>query len=100
MIRPTRTRLRNPVAMSPLLRKGGVHKRSRSGVRADAKRETQDAISDWRQNLEEEYLETTDRTRSNFGDDFLKSPLLQFFSKNKQHSFSLLPDNSVQYAVF
>ena len=69
--------------MSPLLRKGGVHKRSKSGIRADAMRETLDAIRDWRESLEEGCLETTDRSRSNFGDDFLKSPLLQFFSKNK-----------------
>ncbi len=86
--------------MSPLLRKGGVRKRSKLGLRANSKRETLDAIRDWRESLEEECLETTDRSRSNFGDDFLKSPLLQFFSKNKQFSFSLLPDNWVQYAVF
>ena len=64
------------VAMSPLLRKGGVHKHSKSGLRADSKRETLDAIRDWRESLEEECLETTERSQSNFGDDFLKSPLL------------------------
>jgi hypothetical protein len=34
-----RRRPRNPVAQSPLLRKGGVHERSKSGVRAEAKQE-------------------------------------------------------------
>jgi|GEM_PF-5016038 len=52
------------------------------------------------QHNEEEYLHTIDRSRRKSWNDFLKSALLQFFSKNKQFSFSLLPDYWVQYAVF
>jgi hypothetical protein len=44
---PTLSRLRprNPVAMSPLLRKGGVHERSKSGVRAEVKQQLQDELT-------------------------------------------------------
>lgn len=65
----TRTRARNYVAMSPLLRKGGVHERSKSGVRADKKHEMQDAITNWREALEKECLSTTDHSRIDSGDD-------------------------------
>jgi len=46
--------------MSPLLRKGGVHERSKSGTRADAKHEMHAETSNWRELLDEEYLSTTD----------------------------------------
>ncbi len=65
----TRTRARNYVAMSPLLRKGGVHERSKSGARADKKHEMQDAITNWREALEEECLSTTDHSWIDSGDD-------------------------------
>lgn len=64
----TRMRPRNYVAMSPLLRKGGVHERSKSGARADKKHEMQDAISNWREALEEECLLTTNHSRIDSGD--------------------------------
>lgn len=70
----TRTRARNYVAMSPLLRKGGVHERSKSGARADKKHEMQDAITNWREALEEECLSTTDHSRIYSGD----TPFLNF----------------------
>ncbi len=70
MLRPVRMRLRNRVAMPPLLRKGGVHERSRSGVRANAKRVMEDAITNWRDELEEDYLEGTDLPRYESGEDF------------------------------
>jgi hypothetical protein len=61
-----RRRPRNPVALSPLLRKGGVHERSKSGVRAKAKQDLQEGLEFWRDELEEEYL-TTIRSRSDSG---------------------------------
>jgi len=39
---------RNPVAASPLLRKGGVHERSRSGQRQIDKQVTSTALEEWR----------------------------------------------------
>lgn len=60
-------RPRNPVALSPLLRKGGVHERSKSGVRAEAKQELQDELEFWEEELEEECLSTTIRSRSDSG---------------------------------
>ncbi len=100
MIRPTRTRLRNPVAMSPLLRKGGVHKRSKSGVRASSKLETQAATADWREILDEECLDNTTHPLKDSGDDLLQPSFFRYFLKNKQFSFSLLPNNWVQCTVF
>jgi len=44
-----RRRPRNPVALSPLLRKGGVHERSKTGVRAEAKQELQDELEFWQE---------------------------------------------------
>lgn len=64
----TRMRLRNYVAMSPLLRKGGVHECSKSSARADAKHNLQDEIANWREALEEECLLTTDHSRIDSGD--------------------------------
>ncbi|MGB3620262.1 MAG: hypothetical protein WBA20_02855 [Ketobacter sp.] len=38
---------RNPVARSPLLGKGGVHTKSKTGQRVRARLNTQSAIDDW-----------------------------------------------------
>lgn len=62
-----RRRLRNPVARSPLLRKGGIHERSKSGLRAEAKQQLQDELEFWQEELEEECLSTTIRSRNDSG---------------------------------
>ena len=62
-----RRRPRNPIALSPLLRKGGVHERSKSGVRAEAKQDLQEGLEFWQEELEEECLSTTIRSRSGSG---------------------------------
>ncbi len=62
-----RRRPRNPVALSPLLRKGGIHERSKSGVRAEANQKLQDELEFWQEELEEECLSTTIRSRSESG---------------------------------
>lgn len=54
------TKARNYVAMSPLLRKGGVHQRSKTGVRAIKKHELQSDIMDWQDAIEEERSLTID----------------------------------------
>jgi len=38
---------RNPVAASPLLRKGGVHQRPRSGERRLARQRLDQAVDEW-----------------------------------------------------
>lgn len=62
-----RRRPRNPVALSPLLRKCGVHERSKSGIRTEAKQELQDELEFWQEELEEDCLSTTIRSRSDSG---------------------------------
>ena len=50
-------KVRNWVARSPLLKKGGVHERAQSGSRALARRALDDAIDDWYE--EQEMMEST-----------------------------------------
>ncbi len=51
-----RRRPRNPVALSPLLRKGGIHEKSKSGIRAEHKQKLQTELIDWREELEEGFI--------------------------------------------
>ena len=37
----------NPVAQSPLMRKGGVHQKSKSSLRKEAQRKTRKAVNEW-----------------------------------------------------
>lgn len=51
---PTRNRsVRNPVARSPLLRKGGPHIESKTGQRVQTRLSTHSAIDEWLDELEE-----------------------------------------------
>lgn len=65
---PTRSRARNTVAMSPLLRKGGVHQRSKTGARAEIKHEIQAEITDWQ---EDEFQSTTNLPQTESGEALL-----------------------------
>lgn len=38
---------RNPIAISPLLKKGGVHEKTNKAKRINKKRQTQRMVSDW-----------------------------------------------------
>mgnify|MGYP003393857544 CR=1 FL=1 len=60
-------RLRNPVALSPLLRKGGVHERSKSALRTEAKQQLQNELEFWQEELKEDCLLTTIRSRNDSG---------------------------------
>ena len=51
-------RRRNPTARSLLLRKGGVHQRSKSGLRAEAKQQLQDELEFWQEGREEGFEPT------------------------------------------
>lgn len=52
-----RRRVRNPVARSPLLRKGGPHQRSRSSERREQRLELEAALDSW---WDEEDIESQD----------------------------------------
>ena len=42
---------RNPYANHPLMRKGGVHQKSKKSLRANARRDTKKIVRDWATNL-------------------------------------------------
>jgi len=44
----TRPAPRNPFSDHPLMRKGGVHEKSKKAKRASARRETKQLVRDWR----------------------------------------------------
>lgn len=46
--------IRNPVARSPILRKGGPHTKSKTGQRVKARLSTTDALDEWF--IQSEYL--------------------------------------------
>lgn len=48
---PTRLKIRNWAAHSPLLKKGGAHVKSKSAQRASAKKAVKKAVKEWRDNL-------------------------------------------------
>lgn len=51
---PKRNRpIRNHVAQSPLLRKGGVHIKSKTGTRVQARRLTDSAIEEWQDEIDD-----------------------------------------------
>jgi len=43
---------RNPVARSPLLRRGGAHQTSKTSLRRDARQALDTQLDDWREDLE------------------------------------------------
>jgi len=43
---------RNPVARSPLLRKGGAHQESKTNERRNARQALENQLEDWRDDLE------------------------------------------------
>lgn len=48
-----RRRFRNPVAQSPLLRKGGPHERSRSGERQNQRQALEAELDSWRDEIDD-----------------------------------------------
>ena len=48
---PEPIRRRNPVARSPLLRKGGVHQRSRTGERQESRVALSHGLAVWQEDL-------------------------------------------------
>lgn len=59
----------NPVARSPLLRKGGVHERSAGGQRARARLSTLTALEEWLEEREEAH--GREQEEGGFGPPFL-----------------------------
>lgn len=63
---PRRNRaIRNPVARSPLLRKGGVHSQTTTGQRVRNRLQTQSAIDEWLEDIEDEAITQTKVKGSN-----------------------------------
>jgi hypothetical protein len=63
---PKRNRaIRNPVARSPLLKKGGVHEKSKTGQRVNNRLHTQSAIDEWLEQIEDETLTQDSNKGSN-----------------------------------
>jgi len=67
---PTPSRPRNPVARSPLLRKGGVHSPSKTGQRVRNRLNTHNAIEEW---LDENDNDDTQQKQN--GEQLLPVPL-------------------------
>jgi hypothetical protein len=62
---PTRRRiLGNPVARSPLLRKGGAHQRTRSGERQRQRADLEAALGQWREEEADEDFDSDGSERS------------------------------------
>jgi hypothetical protein len=61
----------NPVARSPLLRKGGEHERAASGKRQRAKLSTYDALEEWLEMQDDVTSEEADK--GSFGSPFFAS---------------------------
>jgi len=53
--------VRNPVARSPLLHKGGAHIQSKTGQRVRSRLSTQSAIDDWYDDIEDKQTQDNDR---------------------------------------
>lgn len=48
--------IRNPVAQSPLLRKGGVHTQSKTGQRVRSRINVASAIDEWLEEVDEKFI--------------------------------------------
>lgn len=46
---------RNPVVLSPFMRKGGVHEVSKSGQRAQVRQALSDALDEWMEDKDQEH---------------------------------------------
>ena len=66
---------RNPVALSPLLRKGGVHEKSKTAKRQQTRQALSEQLDNWREELEfERELRSDSDLIISVILDFLKSP--------------------------
>ena len=74
---PRRNRpIRNPVAQSPLLRKGGPHVKSKTGQRVQARLSTNSAVDEWLEELEEDKLNKEQKNGELMLPVLLASPVL------------------------
>ncbi len=60
----TNRAIRNPVAQSPLLRKGGVHTESKTGQRVRDRMKVSSAIDEWAEEIEDR-LDQSENVGSN-----------------------------------
>ncbi len=87
---PTRQNVRNPVARSPLLRKGGPHIKSTTGQRQQTRQSTQNMVDEWLDELDE--LQQEENGEPKLPDFFSYSPngLLGSTSSSKGFRLSTL----------
>jgi len=69
--------VRNPVARSPLLRKGGAHIKSKTGQRVRARLSTNSAINEWQEEWIDDF-ENENEIEENKGST--DSPFLMYYS--------------------
>ena len=68
---------RNPVALSPLLRKGGAHVKSKTGQRVRTRLATQNAIDDWWEELNDSQEEQQNGEQK-LPDSFIRCLVIEF----------------------
>jgi hypothetical protein len=58
---------RNPIALNPLLGKGGAHTQTRAALRQDNRRQLDEAIDEWLENSgrEDDSTSSVERTQKN-----------------------------------
>ena len=76
---PRRNRpVRNPVAQSPLLRKGGPHVKSKTGQRVQARLSTNSAIDEWLNALEDNNQNQEHENGEQMLPDFFRNSMVNF----------------------
>lgn len=78
--------VRDPVARSPLLRKGGVHAQSKTGQRVRARLSTHSAIDEWHEDMQAGLEEDNNNQEQENGEHllpvfFVALPQASLFSK-------------------
>lgn len=86
---------RNPYACLPIMRKGGVHQRTKSGMRASLNRQLEDEIEDYLSEKQEE--QAVNRLTARFGEpDILRGFFYLVFSYLLKICQALMFNNHVR----
>lgn len=83
--------VRNPVAQSPLLRKGGAHVKSKTGQRVRFRLSTNDAVDDWLDELEDERQNQEKENGEQMLPDFFGVLVKGFARFNTKYCYSPFP---------
>lgn len=85
-----RRRFRNPVARSPLLRKGGVHTTSRSGIRHNQRQALEAELDNWREEIEETDWQSEEPVPKGTDSSLSSHPVIPFQQKAATHILASL----------